>query len=57
MSGVSGYERRCLDEECPFSTCCQCPIEAALDAYGIEGRAESRQQVLDAMAAVQEVNR
>lgn len=57
MSGVCGYERRCLDEECPFSTCFQCPIAAALDAYGIEGRAESRQQVLDAMAAVQEVGR
>lgn len=57
MSGVCGYERRCLDEECPFSTCYQCPIAAALDAYGIEGKAESRQQVLDAIAAVQEVGR
>lgn len=50
MSGVSGYERRCLVDECPYSVCCQCPVATALDAAGITGKAESRQQVLDAMA-------
>ena len=54
MSGVCGYQRRCLDDECPFSVCDGCPIAYALDLAGID-KAESRQQVLDAIAAVQEV--